>query len=574
MVLSNTAIPKEYGKFRESVLRGEIAINIEVSMEMNRIDYLIDNPAFYYDDGAIDGFIRFCEAEMTLTDGGDLHLLPTFKLWAESALSWFYFSEEKVYNPAKKRWENIEKKHRLINKQYLIVGRGAAKSLYASLLHAYFLNMDPETTHQIVTAPTMALAEETMSPIRTALARQKGPLFKFLCDGSVLSNTFSKVKLASTKKGIQNFMTNSLIEVRVMRIDKLQGLRTKYATVDEWLSGKIKEDVIGAIEQGASKLDDYMIVATSSEGTSRNGPGDTIKMELMDILRGVYINPHVSIWYYKLDHVSEVGNPEMWQKANPNIGATVSYETYKQEVERAEKQPATRNDILAKRFGIPVEGFTYFFTYEETLPHAYQNYDRLPCALGADMSQGDDFCAFTFLFPLGNGRYGIKTRSYVSEHKVKKLTAAMALKYQEFIREGTLIVMPEPILDMIAVYEDLDRFIMAHQYTILTFGYDVYNSEAFLGRWRVEYGEYGLVKVPQGSRTQSVPMGEIKILAENRTLIFDEELMKFGMGNAIALEDNNGNLKLSKQRSEEKIDNVAALIDAWVAYKENREAFM
>lgn len=573
MVLSNTAVPIEYGAFRESVLRGEIAINVEISMEMNRQDYLIKNPEFYYDDQAIKGFINYCEAEMTLTDGSDLHLLPTFKLWAESALAWFYFVKEKTYDPIKKKFVYVEKRRRLVNKQYLIVGRGAAKSLYASLIQAYFLNMDTTTTTQVVVAPTMKLAEETMSPIRTAIARAKGPLFKFLTEGSILSNTYTKVKLASTKVGIQNFMTNSRIEIRVMSIDKLQGMRSKYNTVDEWLSGKVKEDVIGAIEQGASKIDDYLIVATSSEGTVRDGPGDTIKMELMDILRGTYINPHVSIWYYKLDDVKEVGNPEMWIKANPNLGATVTYETYQRDVEVAERVPSKRNDILAKRFGIPVEGFSYFFTYEETLPHREQGYDRFPCTIGIDLSQGDDFCAFTFLFPLGNGRFGVKTRSYVSAYRVRRLPLAMANKYDEFIKEGTLIVMDEAILDLEKVYRDVDEYITLHQYRIMAVGYDVYNIEGFLKYWTIDYGDYGLEVVKQGVRTESVPMGELKILARERMLVFDEVLMKFAMGNAIAIQDNNGGLKLSKLRSEEKIDNVAALIDAWVAYKRNREVF-
>lgn len=572
-MLSNTAVPIEYGAFRKSVIDGEIAVNQWVSMEMNRIDYLIERPEFYYDDQAIKGFINFCEAEMTLTDGGDLNLLPTFKLWAESALSWFYFSKEKKYDAKKKSWTWVTVKKRLINKQFLIVGRGAAKSLYAALIQAYFLNMDTSTTHQIVTAPTMALAEETISPIRTAIARAKGPLFKFLTEGNIQSNTYSKVKLASTKKGIQNFTTNSLIEVRPMSIAKLQGARSKYNTVDEWLSGDIKEDVIGAIEQGASKIDDYFILATSSEGTVRDKAGDTMKMELMDILRGTYMNLHVSIWYYKLDDIMEVGDPKMWVKANPNIGATVSYETYARDVERAEKNPATKNDILAKRFGIPVEGFSYFFTYEETMLHKTQTYDTMACSMGVDLSQGDDFCAFTFLFPLGSGRFGIKTRSYVSKVKVDKLPRAMYDRYQDFIKEGTLIVMDEPILDMNEVYEDIDAYIMAHQYQIMTVGYDPYNADGFLKPWTASYGNFGLEVVKQGVRTESVPMGELKIMAGERTLIFDEQLMKFAMGNAVALQDNNGNYKLSKLRNSEKIDNVAALLDAYIAYKRNREVF-
>ena len=574
MVLSNTAIPIEYGAFRDAVLRGEIPVNREISMEMNRQDYLIECPDYYYDDKAITGFIEFCENEMTLTDGSDLTLLPSFRLWAESILAWYYFIDEKVYNPDKRRYEMVTKKRRLINKQYLIVARGAAKSMYVALLQAYFATIDTSTTHQIVTAPTMKLAEETMSPIRTAIARSRGPLFQFLTQGSVLANnSINKVKLAATKKGIENFMTNSLIEVRPMTINKLQGLRSKINSVDEWLSGALKEDVIGAIEQGASKIDDYLIIATSSEGTERNGAGDTIKMELMDILRGDYINPHVSIWYYRLDDIREVGMPEMWLKANPNLGATVTYETYQRDVERAEKQPATRSDILAKRFGIPVEGLTYFFVYDETIPHRPQNFDGMECCMGGDLSQGDDFCAFTFLFPMSNGTYGVKTRAYVSELKVQKLPAAMKLKYQEFVTEGTLIIMPGAILDMMAVYEDLDRHIMQHQYTVVAFGYDPYNAKDFVDKWMTEYGTYGVEKVRQGVRTESVPLGELKLLASERLLLFDEELMKFAMGNSVVIEDNNGNRKLSKKRSSEKIDNVAALMDAWVVYKQYQEAF-
>ena len=574
MVLSNTAIPIEYGAFRDAVLRGEIPVNREISMEMNRQDYLIECPDYYYDDKAITGFIEFCENEMTLTDGSDLTLLPSFRLWAESILAWYYFIDEKVYNPDKRRYEMVTKKRRLINKQYLIVARGAAKSMYVALLQAYFATIDTSTTHQIVTAPTMKLAEETMSPIRTAIARSRGPLFQFLTQGSVLANnSINKVKLAATKKGIENFMTNSLIEVRPMTINKLQGLRSKINSVDEWLSGALKEDVIGAIEQGASKIDDYLIIATSSEGTERNGAGDTIKMELMDILRGDYINPHVSIWYYRLDEIREVGMPEMWLKANPNLGATVTYETYQRDVERAEKQPATRSDILAKRFGIPVEGLTYFFVYDETIPHRPQNFDRMECCMGGDLSQGDDFTAFTFLFPMSNGTYGVKTRAYVSELKVQKLPAAMKLKYQEFVTEGTLIIMPGAILDMMAVYEDLDRHIMQHQYTVVAFGYDPYNAKDFVDKWMTEYGTYGVEKVRQGVRTESVPLGELKLLASERLLLFDEELMKFAMGNSVVIEDNNGNRKLSKKRSSEKIDNVAALMDAWVVYKQYQEAF-
>lgn len=574
MVLSNTAVPIEYGAFRDAVLRGEIPVNVEVSLEMNRIDYLIQSPDYYYDDQAIKGFIDFCENEMTLTDGSDLTLLPSFKLWAESALAWFYFRDEKVYNPVKRRTEIHKVKRRLVNKQYLIVGRGASKSLYATLMHSYFLTIDTSTTHQIVTAPTMALAEETISPFRTAISRSKGPLFQFMTEGSILSNTYSKVKLASTKKGIENFMTNSLMEIRPMAINKLQGLRSKMNSVDEWLSGEIKEDVIGAIEQGASKVDDYFILATSSEGTYRDGVGDTIKMELSDILRGNYFAPHVSIWHYRLDDIKEVGQPEMWIKANPNIGVTVSYDAYQKDVERAESQPATRSDILAKRFGIPVEGFTYFFLYDETLKHRPQNFDKMICAMGADLSQGDDFCAFTFMFPLGNEKFGIKTRSYVASSKLRKVPDATRMKYDEFIKEGTLIVMDTIILDMMDVYEDLDRFIIEKQYTVVSFGYDPYNAQEFVGRWITENGEYGVTKVIQGSRTESVPLGEIKIMAKERLLIFDEELMKWSMGNAVAIQDNNGNYKLSKRRSDEKIDNVAAMMDAWVSYKRYQEAFM
>ena len=574
MVLSNTAVPNEYGAFREQVLAGEIPVNREISMEMNRIDALIENPNYYYDSSAIDGFIDFCESEMTLVDGSDLILLPTFRLWAESLLSWFEFPEERYYNQQHRRYEIRTVKRRLVNKQYLIVARGGAKSMYDALIQAYFETIDTTTTHQIVTAPTMKQAEETMAPIRTAIARHRGPLFTFLTDGSIKSNTWSKVSLASTKKGIENFLTNSLIEVRPMSIDKLQGLRSKVNTVDEWLSGKVREDVIGAIEQGASKLDDYVIVATSSEGTARDGVGDTIKMELMDILRGDIFDPHTSIWYYKLDDVSEVAKPEMWIKANPNIGATVSYEAYQRDVQIAETQPAKRNDILAKRFGIPVEGFTYFFTYEETIPHRRKSYKGMLCSLGADLSQGDDFCAFTFLFPLNNGKFGVKVRAYVSDSKVRKLPSAMRNKYDEFIKEGTLVVMDNPILDMVEVFEDLIDFIDANEYDVTAFGYDPYNAEQFVENWKQQYGDYAVVKVRQGARTESVPMGEIKNLAETRDLIFDQELMMFAMGNAIAIQDNNGNYKLSKLRREEKIDNVAALIDAWVAYRQNQEAFM
>ena len=573
MVLSNTAVPIEYGRFREQVIRGEIPVNSEISMQMNRIDFLIESPDYYYDDEAIRGYVQFCENELTLADGGDLHLLPTFKLWAEDLLAWFYFVDEKVWNPRLKRYEIITKKKRLVNKQYLIVARGAAKSMYASTIQAYFLTIDTSTTHQIVTAPTMKQANETMSPMRTAISRARGPLFEFLSEGSIHSNTWSKVKLASTKEGIQNFLTNSKVEVRTMSIDKLQGLGSKVNTVDEWLSGRVKEDVIGALEQGASKVDDYVILATSSEGTTRNGVGDTIKLELQDILRGDYFDPHTSIWHYKLDDTTEVAYPEMWLKANPNLGATVSYETYEKEVNRMEAVPSERNDILAKRFGIPVEGASYFFTYEDTLLHRPQNFDNMICAMGADLSQGDDFTAFTFLFPLGNGYFGVKTRSYVSELKVRKLDAAMRQKYQEFIDEGSLIVMDGAVLDMVEVYRDLDDHLLEKQYTVMAFGYDPYNAKELLEQWTREHGDYGLTVVRQGARTESVPLGEIGNLAAERLLLFDEELMKFAMGNSIAVEDTNGNRKLSKKRDSEKIDNVAALLDAWVAYKRFQEAF-
>lgn len=574
MVLSNTAIPEEYGHFREQVLAGEIPVNREISMEMNRIDALIDNPNYYYDSDAINGFIDFCESEMTLTDGSNLVLLPSFRLWAESLLSWFEFPEVRFYNQQTRRYEIRTVKRRLVNKQYLIVARGAAKSMYDALIQAYFEVIDPTTTHQIVTAPTMKQSEETMGPIRTAIARSRGPLFQFLTDGNVKSNTWTKASLASTKRGIENFLTNSLIEVRAMSIDKLQGLRTKVNTVDEWLSGKVREDVISAIEQGASKIDDYVILATSSEGTARDGVGDTIKMGLMDILRGDVIDPHTSIWYYRLDDVKEVSQPEMWMKANPNIGATVSYDAYERDVQLAEAQPTKRNEILAKRFGIPVEGFTYFFTYEETIPHRAKSFDGMICAMGADLSQGDDFCAFTFLFPMQDGRFGVKVRSYVAESKIRKLPSAMRLKYDDFIKEGTLVVMEGAVLNMVDVEDDLFQFIDEHQYDVTAFGYDPYNSKQFVDTWEGQYGQYGVEKVIQGARTESVPMGELKNLAEGRELLFDEELMMFSMGNSVAIQDNNGNLKLSKLRRVEKIDNVAALIDAWVAYKRNQEAFM
>lgn len=573
MALSNTAVPIEYGRFREQVLNGEIPVNEEVSLQMNRIDFLIESPDYWYDDEAILGFIDFCENELTLADGGDLTLLPSFKLWAEDALAWFYFVDEKVWNQHAKRYEIVTKKKRLVNKQYLIVARGAAKSMYANCIQQFFLTADTSTTHQVVTAPTMKQAEEIMNPGRTAISRAKGPLFKFLTEGNINSNTWSKVKLASTKKGIENFLTNSKIEVRVMSIDKLQGLGQKVSTVDEWLSGKVKEDVIGALEQGASKVENYFILATSSEGTTRNGVGDTIKMELMDILRGDYIDPHTSIWYYKLDDISEVAMPEMWLKANPNLGATVSYETYQKDVNLMEAVPSKKNDILAKRFGIPVEGSSYFFSYEDTLLHRRQNFEGMLCAMGADLSQGDDFTAFTFLFPLHNGAFGVKTRSYVSELKVRKLGQAMQDKYQEFIDEGTLIVMEGAVLDMLAVYRDLIEHVQEKQYAVMAFGYDPYNAKDLIETYVKEHGDYGITKVIQGARTESVPLGELGHLASERLLLFDEELMKFAMGNAIAIEDTNGNRKLSKKRDSEKIDNVAALLDAWVAYKRFQEAF-
>ena len=574
MALSNTAVPREYAAFRQAVLEGKIPVNKEISMEMNRIDYLIESPEYYYDDQAINGYIDFCEAELTITDGSDLILLPSFKLWAESCLAWYYFKEEKTYNHKLRRYEMVIKKKRLVTKQYIITSRGSAKSMYASTIQSYYVTVDSSTTHQIVTAPTMIQAEEIMSPMRTAITRARGPLYQFLTKGSILSNTWSKVKLASTKRGVENFMTNSLVEIRTMSIKKLQGTRSRINTVDEWLSGEIKEDVIGALEQGAAKggSDDYLIVATSSEGTTRNGVGDTIKLKLMDILRGNYFDPSTSIWYYKLDDISEIGSPELWLKANPNLGATVTYETYQKEVALMEASPAERNDILAKRFGIPVEGASYFFTYEDTLLHPRKTYDNMLCALGADLSQGDDFCAFTFLFPNGHF-YGVKTRSYVSEVKVSKLPEAMKHKYQQFIDEGTLIVMEGAVLNMIEVYEDLDSFIIDHQYTVVAFGYDPYNSTDFLTKWSAEYGDYGTTVVRQGARTESVPLGEIRALASERLLLFDEELMKFAMGNSIAVEDNNGNRKLSKKRDSEKIDNVAALLDAWIAYKRFQEAF-
>lgn len=580
MALSNTATPRYYGAFRDAVLRGEIPVNQEIALEMNRIDELIANPNFYYDDQAIEGFIRYCDNELTLTDGSDLHLLDTFKLWAESALAWFYFVERSVYVPSPDNHGGsyVQKriKKRLVNKQFLIVARGGAKSMYASVLQNYFLNVDTDTTHQITTAPTMKQADEVMSPIRTSITRSRGPLFKFLTEGSLQNTTGSKAlrqKLVSTKKGIENFLTGSLLEVRPMSIDKLQGLRPKYSTIDEWLSGDVREDVVGAIEQGASKHEDYFILAISSEGTVRNGSGDDIKMELSRILRGEYYNPHVSIWHYKLDSVEEVADPATWVKAQPNLGITVSYETYQLDVERAEQAPASRNDILAKRFGIPMEGYTYFFTYEETQPHRPREFWELPCALGADLSQGDDFCAFTFLFPLPNGSFGVKTRSYISSLTLYKLPGSMRQKYEEFIQEGSLHVLECTVLDMMEVYEDLDHFIEEMRYDVRAFGFDPYNAKEFVARWEQENGPFGIEKVIQGVKTESVPLGELKILSEERMLLFDQSLMTFAMGNAITLEDTNGNRKLLKKRQDAKIDNVAALMDAYIAWKLNKEAF-
>lgn len=580
MALSNTAVPKYYGMFRDAVIAGEIPVCQEISMEMNRIDDLIDNPMYYYDEDAIEGWVKYCEAELTLTDGSDLFLLETYKLWAEQVFGWYYFVERSVYE----RYEDKPGGHfvtktikkRLINKQYLIVGRGAAKSLYDSCIQSYFANVDTSTTHQITTAPTMKQAEEVMSPLRTAIVRARGPLFQFLTEGSLQNTTGSKAnrtKLASTKKGIENFLTNSLIEIRPMTIDKLQGLRCKIATVDEWLSGDVREDVVGAIEQGASKVDDYLIIATSSEGTVRNGSGDTIKMELMKILKGEYENPHVSIWWYKLDSVDEVGQPEMWLKANPNLDKTVTYETYQLDVERAEKSPAARNDILAKRFGLPMEGFTYFFTYEETIPHRMRTFWNLPCSMGVDLSQGNDFCSFTFLFPLPDGRFGVKTRNYISELTMMKLPGAMRVKYDEFLKEGTLVVMEGSILDTMQVFDELDRHILECGYDVTCMGYDPYNAKDFVERWQAENGPFGIEKVIQGVKTESVPLGELKNLAESRLLLFDEAMMTFTMGNCIVIEDTNGNRKLLKKRYEAKIDAVAALMDAFVAYKLNKEAF-
>ena len=580
MALSNTAVPKYYGMFRDAVIRGEIPVNKEISMEMNRIDDLIANPGVYYDDRAVEGFIDYCESELTLTDGADLNLLDTFKLWAEQIFGWYYFVERSVYEPYEDgyggRYITKRVRKRLINKQYLIVARGAAKSMYGSCLQNFFLNVDATTTHQITTAPTMKQAEEVLSPIRTSITRARGPYFKFLTEGSLQNTTGSKanrVKLSPTKKGIENFLTGSLLEIRPMRIDKLQGLQIKVATVDEWLSGDIREDVIGAIEQGASKVDDYLIVAISSEGTVRNGAGDTIKMELMDILKGDYINPHVSIWWYKLDSIDEVSDPAMWVKAQPNIGKTVSYETYQLDVERAEKAPAARNDILAKRFGLPMEGYTYYFTYEETLPHRKRSYWQMACSLGADLSQGDDFCAFTFLFPLPNGAFGIKTRNYITSSTLMKLPAAMRIKYDQFMQEGSLIVLEGTVLDMMQVYDDLDNYITDCGYDVRCFGYDPYNAKEFVDRWASENGPFGIEKVIQGAKTESVPLGELKKLSEERMLLFDEDLMTFAMGNCITLEDTNGNRKLLKKRYEQKIDAVAAMMDAYIAYKANKDAF-
>ena len=580
MALSNTATPKYYGMFRDAVIRGEIPVNQEISMEMNRIDDLIANPGIWYDDQAIQGFVDYCENELTLTDGEDLHLLDSFMLWAEQIFGWYYFVERSVYVPSEDghggRYVTKSIKKRLINKQYLIVARGAAKSMYGSCIQNFFLNVDTSTTHQITTAPTMKQAEEILSPIRTAITRARGPLFQFLTEGSIQNTTGSKanrVKLASTKKGIENFLTGSLLEIRPMSIDKLQGLRCKVATVDEWLSGDVREDVIGAIEQGASKNDDYLIVAMSSEGTVRNGSGDTIKMELMDILKGEYINPHVSIWWYKLDSIDEVSDPDMWRKANPNLGKTVTYETYQLDVERAEKNPAVRNDILAKRFGIPMEGYTYYFTYEETLPHRRRDYWGMPCSLGADLSQGDDFCAFTFLFPLSNGCFGVKTRNYITSNTLMKLPSAMRVKYDQFMNEGSLIVLEGTVLDMMDVYDDLDAHIIKCDYDVRSFGFDPYNAREFVERWERENGPFGIEKVSQGAKTESVPLGELKKLAEERMLLFDEDLMTFAMGNCITLEDTNGNRKLLKKRYDQKIDAVAAMMDSYIAYKLNKEAF-
>ena len=580
MALSNTAVPKYYGMFRDAVLRGEIPVNHEISMEMNRIDALIENPGVYYDDEAVEGWIRFCENEMTLTDGSDVKLLDSFKLWGEQVFGWYYFIERSVYIPSKDNhgghYETKRILKRLINKQYLIVGRGASKSLYESFIQAYFLIVDVSTTKQVTTAPTMTQAEEVTSPIATAIARAKGPLFKFLTEGSLQNTTGSQAKrkkLTPTKKGIENFLTNSIVQIRPMSIDKLQGSRAKIFTIDEWLSGDVREDVMTAAEQSASKNPDWLVIAVSSEGTVRNGPGDTVKMELMSILKGDYINPHVSIWWYKLDSIDEINDPSMWPKANPNIGHTVSYETYQLDVEKAEKNPSARNDIIAKRFGIPMEGYTYFFTYEETLPHRKREFWGLPCSLGGDLSQGDDFCAFTFLFPLKDGCFGIKTRNYITSLTLMKLPSAMRMKYEEFIKEGSLMVLEGNILDMDEVYEDLDKHIIEHEYDVRCFGYDPYNAKEFVKRWEDENGVFGIEKVIQGSKTESVPLGELKKLSEERMLLFDEDLMTFAMGNCIVMEDTNGNRKLLKKRYDAKIDAVAAMMDAFVAYKLNKDAF-
>lgn len=580
MGLSNTATPKYYGAFRDKVLKGDIPVCREISLEMNRIDALIAHPGVYYDDKAIDGFIEFCENELTLTDGSDLHLLDSFKLWSEQIFGWYYFVERSIYIPGtnEKPGKYVRKmiKKRLISKQYLIVARGAAKSVYGECIQGYFLTVDTSSTHQITTAPTMKQAEEVMSPLRTAITRSRGPLFKFLTEGSLQNTTGSRanrVKLASTKKGIENFLTNSILEIRPMSIDKLQGLRPKISTIDEWLSGDIREDVVGAIEQGASKLDDYLIIAMSSEGTVRNSSGDTIKMELLDILKGDYVNPHVSIFYYKLDDINEIENPAMWVKANPNLGKTVSYESYQLDVERAEKAPATRNDILAKRFGIPMEGYTYYFTYDETLPHRNISFWGLPCSLGIDLSQGDDFCAFTFVFPIKNGAFGVKTRCYITSLTLLKLPMAMRIKYDEFLSEGSLQVLEGNVLDLDEVYDDLDKFIYDEQYDVRAVGYDPYNAKSFINRWEQENGPYGIEKVIQGAKTETVPLGELKILAGQRLLIFDQSMMTFTMGNTITLEDTNGNRKLFKKRYEQKIDSVAAMMDAYVAYKAHKDAF-
>ena len=579
-MLSNTAVPKYYGRFRDAVISGKIPVCREVSMEMNRIDSLIANPGIYYDDEAVEGWIEYCEKELTLTDGSDVHLLDSFKLWGEEIFGWFYFEERSIFVPDRDGRGGHYVKHRLkkrlINKMYLIVGRGAAKTMFSSFIQSYFLNIDTSTTQQITTAPTRKQAEEVLAPIRASIQRARGPLFKFLTEGSINNTTGPKadrVKLCSTKKGIENFLTGSLLEIRPMKIDKLQGMRCKIATIDEWLSGDVREDVVGAIEQGASKVDNYLIIATSSEGTVRNGSGDTIKMELMSILKGEYINPHVSIWWYKLDSIDEVNDPSMWLKANPNLNKTVTYETYQDAVERAEHNPAERNDILAKRFGIPMEGYTYFFTYEETLPHRRRDYWSLPCSLGADLSQGDDFCAFTFLFPLSNGSFGIKTRNYISSLTLMKLPSAMRIKYDQFMKEGSLVVLEGTVLDMMQVYEDLDNHIIQCEYDVRCFGFDPYNAREFVERWEHENGSFGIEKVIQGAKTESVPLGELKKLSEERMLLFDEDLMSFAMGNCITLEDTNGNRKLLKKRYDQKIDAVSALMDAYVAYKLNREAF-